>query len=292
VDCFCSEIVATLFLFFVFFAGTLNIVVPDWIEYGLVRPVISKPMAWWFINMAWLSFMSVLLLKYMAYLGTLALGALSVRVSLNRKIDVDKLNAFLKTRAINVTDQTIDADSCRKKLTWDEEDADMWSGDVPTIEIFYDETHAFLLSVYFQIDTKKSSLREKGLLQVFIQMFGNNGIFGDDFDLSKEFPALAAAKSALVLNVLARVRTAFQGMVDDGNSTLMMFRNFDKDGGGGVDPEELREGFEGLNVTFTDEEYKALLGVWMPDYPEVEELAMPAFEAQVNKVLDVSQKWD
>jgi len=30
----------------------------------------------------------------------------------------------------------------------------------------------------------------------------------------------------------------------------------------------------------------------MPDYPEVEELAMPAFEAQVNKVLDVSQKWD
>jgi hypothetical protein len=24
----------------------------------------------------------------------------------------------------------------------------------------------------------------------------------------------------------------------------------------------------------------------------VEELAMPAFEAQVNKVLDVSQKWD
>ena len=175
----------------------MNITVPDWIEYGLVRPVISKPMVWWFINMAWLTLMSVLLLRYMAYLGGLALGALSVRVTMNRKIDINKLNEFLKTRAINVTDQTIDADSCRKKLTWDEEDVDMWGGDTPTIEIFYDETHAFLLSVYFQIDTKKTILREKGLMQVFTKMFGSRGIYGEDFSLEEEFPELAAAAAKL-----------------------------------------------------------------------------------------------
>jgi hypothetical protein len=174
--------------------GTLNIVVPDWIEYGLVRPIISKPMAWWLINMLWLSFMSVLLLKYMAHLGGLALGALSVRIRINRKIDINKLNIFLKTRAINVTDQTIDADSCRKKLTWDEEDSTLWGGDTPTIEIFYDETHAFLLSIYFQIDTKKTALREKGLLQTFTKIFGEYGIYGENFNFAEEFPEVDAAK--------------------------------------------------------------------------------------------------
>ena len=98
---------------------------------------------------------------------------------------------FMKTRTVNVTDETIDNESCRKKISWDEEDADVWGGDTPTVEIFYDDTHAFLLSVYFQIDTKKTVLREKGMMQVFMKMTGEAGIFGEEFDFLKEFPELA-----------------------------------------------------------------------------------------------------
>ncbi len=171
--------------------GTLNIVVPDWIEYGIVRPVISKPMLWWGINMLWLTFMSICLLRYMDYLGGLAMGALSVRITVNRKIDINKLNAFMKTRTVNVTDETIDDDMTQKKISWDEEDAELWGGDTPTVEIFYDDTHAFLLSVYFQIDTKKTVLREKGMMQVFMKMTGEAGVYGKEFDFLKEYPELA-----------------------------------------------------------------------------------------------------
>ncbi len=170
--------------------GTLNIVVPNWIEEGLVRPWISIPMAWWFSNMLWLLLVSIALLNYMKVLGASALGFLSVTVKVNRKIDIDKLNIFLQTRDIDITDETIDLVGCRKKLTWTEQDDDNWGGFSPTIEIFYDDTHAFLLSCAFSIDTKLSVLREKGLMQNFTKMFGQAGIFGEDFDLYKEFPEL------------------------------------------------------------------------------------------------------
>tara|TARA_B100000787_G_C15970853_1_gene197238 strand:+ start:87 stop:551 length:465 start_codon:yes stop_codon:yes gene_type:complete len=126
----------------------------------------------------------------MKVLGASALGFLSVTVKVNRKIDIDKLNIFLQTRDIDITDETIDLVGCRKKLTWTEQDDDNWGGFSPTIEIFYDDTHAFLLSCAFSIDTKLSVLREKGLMQNFTKMFGQAGIFGEDFDLYKEFPEL------------------------------------------------------------------------------------------------------
>ena len=43
-------------------------------------------------------------------------------------------------------------------MTWTEDDDDLWGGNAPTIEIYFDETNQFLLSIYFQIDTKRRNL--------------------------------------------------------------------------------------------------------------------------------------
>ena len=107
---------------------------------------------------------------------------------INRKIDLEKLSTFVSTRSVNVTDTIVDASSRRRKLTWDEDADELWGGASPTIEIFYDCTYGFLLSVYFQIDTKKTNLREKGLMRVFMKLLGDGGCFGDDFDLDEEYP--------------------------------------------------------------------------------------------------------
>ena len=91
------------------------------------------------------------------------------------KVDLEKLTAFIGTRSVNVTDTIIDPSSRRRKLTWDEDSDELWGGDSPTIEIYYDCTYGFLLSVYFQIDTKKSTLREKGLMRVFMKLLQDQG---------------------------------------------------------------------------------------------------------------------
>tara|TARA_B100000780_G_C21007921_1_gene403502 strand:+ start:340 stop:771 length:432 start_codon:yes stop_codon:yes gene_type:complete len=82
--------------------------------------------------------------------------------------------------------------------------------------------------------------------------------------------------------LLARVRPAFQAMIDEGMSNKDMFLKFDEDDGGGVDEDEFREGFIGLGVEFTDKEFGWIIGIWMG---KEEELEFPAFEAVVKKTL-------
>ena len=86
------------------FLGTLNITVPDWVNTWLVDPIISVPMLWFAINMLWLLLVSYLLLKFMHYLGELANGALTLRVKINKKMDVKKFETYLESKVIEVTD--------------------------------------------------------------------------------------------------------------------------------------------------------------------------------------------
>ena len=134
--------------------GTLNIVVPNWVVEGLVVPIISIPFLFWILNMCWLGAMSIALIKFMGYLAAQALGALTLRVRVNRKINVEKLNEFTASRSVDVYDFIQEEGSILKKMTWTEEDDSLWGGSAATIEIYFDETNQFLLSVYFQIDTK------------------------------------------------------------------------------------------------------------------------------------------
>ena len=62
--------------------GTLNIVVPDWVVEGLVKPVISVPFLFWILNMCWLGLISVGLMKLMSSLAAQALAVVEVTIPL------------------------------------------------------------------------------------------------------------------------------------------------------------------------------------------------------------------
>ena len=49
--------------------GTLNIVVPNWVDEYFVAPIISIPFLFWFLNMCWLGFVCFFLMKFMRYLA-------------------------------------------------------------------------------------------------------------------------------------------------------------------------------------------------------------------------------
>eukprot|EP00945_MAST-04E_sp_MAST-4E-sp1_P002910 g2910.t1 len=164
--------------------GTLNIVVPDWVVEGLVKPVISVPFLFWILNMCWLGLISVGLMKLMSSLAAQALGALTLRVRVDRKINVEKLKELMATRKVDIFDSILEESSCLKKMTWTEEDTALWGGASPTIEIFFDETYQFMLSVYFQIDSKKTSFREKELVETFTKLLVDGGVYegGENLD--------------------------------------------------------------------------------------------------------------
>ena len=131
-------------------------------------------------DMAWLGLVSVLLTKLMKYLAAKAAGALTLRVKVNRKINLEHLRAFLTSRSVDVFDRIEDTESRLLKMTWVEVDAELWKGSPPAVELQYDDRFGFLLSVFFQIDTKTTPLRERGLMDVFNKMMADAGVFEKD----------------------------------------------------------------------------------------------------------------
>ena len=160
--------------------GTLNITVPDWVNTWLVDPIISVPMLWFAINMLWLLLVSYLLLKFMHYLGELANGALTLRVKINKKMDVKKFETYLESKVIEVTDAVSEPHGDLKKAAWNEEDKVLWDGEPPKLEVQYNQTYGFLLAVTFSVNKRRTNLDEGGLLSRFMEEMKSHGVIERD----------------------------------------------------------------------------------------------------------------
>ena len=108
--------------------------------------------------MAWLAFISVNLRWLMSSLNAAASGFMTLRIKINKRADIGKLIEYLGKKAIKVSDSNHESETQLKKVAWTEDDAELWQGAAPDIEVLYDERYGFLLSVFFQIDSKKTSL--------------------------------------------------------------------------------------------------------------------------------------
>ena len=98
--------------------GTLNIVVPDWINSSLVDYIIKVPFLWFFLNMIWLALVSRLLIWLMNFLGDMANGEYTLRVKVNLKVDTNRLHAYLDSKTLEVTDSVAESLVEIRKCQW------------------------------------------------------------------------------------------------------------------------------------------------------------------------------
>ena len=113
------------------------------------------------------AFISKLLLVIMNHLNVKhTRGILTVRVELNRRVELPKLQAFLACKNTKVREVSFERDLCMQKTSWKEPDASvaLWGGSCPFIELTYDGRFGFLLHVLFHIDSKKTHFRQRELL--------------------------------------------------------------------------------------------------------------------------------
>lgn len=174
--------------------GSLNITVPDWVNVILVDGIVAHPGLWWILNMAWLLLVSVMLTKLMRYLGQLADGILTMRVKANRRVKIDKLDEFLSTRDVEVSDSVADRVMETRKTSWTETDIERWKGEPPKIEIQLDRTHGFLLLVLFQVNMRRTDASEEDLVDIFYALLLENGVLDVEREIAdaKKFGRMTA----------------------------------------------------------------------------------------------------
>jgi hypothetical protein len=167
--------------------GTLNITVPDWINTVLVEGIISIPFLWFFLNMLWLLFIGKMLLMLMAYLGELANGAVTLRIQFNTKVDLEKLEIFLKSKTIEVTDSVSEPTGDLKKCAFMETDKVLWQGEPPKVEMAWNATYGFLLGVTISVNGRNTKLNDREMVETLKKMFiAANVMTKDAAGLSEE----------------------------------------------------------------------------------------------------------
>ena len=163
--------------------GSLNIQLPNWFVATWLRYLLAWPMSFWLLNMIWLFIVCGGIKKFMGYLAAKATGILSLKMKIDRAAYMGKLEEYLSTKSIKVFDVTSDESNRMRKARWDEDDATVWGGAKPQLEILYDDLNSFLWEVSFVIDAKTSHFREAELLTTFIAIFEEHGIWRPDDQL-------------------------------------------------------------------------------------------------------------
>ncbi|XRA97769.1 WD repeat-containing protein 35 [Pycnococcus provasolii] len=131
------------------------------------RPIYNTPLAYFFLNMIWWGVIGGFIQWLMGYISDISSGVLSLRYKLNTKIDMVGLREYLASKNIEVEDIDSDKRNYIKKYTWDEAADDKWQGTPPKIEMTIDEKYAFILSVFIQVNTKTSKIRQREMNQLF-----------------------------------------------------------------------------------------------------------------------------
>ena len=110
----------------------------------------NSPMLWFFLNLLIAGIFYVVVL-YFAYTQIfIAEGRTTVRILMNRKIVLEKLQDFLRTKVHTFDDRQYDTMNDIVKITYKEKSKADWGDCRPYITLEFDERNEFILSVTIQ----------------------------------------------------------------------------------------------------------------------------------------------
>ena len=139
----------------------------NWINEYFRNTFCVVPLGWWLVNILWLSTFILSLRKLMAYLQFKALGALGIRVVYNRKIDVSRLEAYLRKRRIVTRDAVISGNEEKVSVQFSENKHPRWKGSPPVIQIVFERREGFLLTALVQGNSQQTTLDEEAIAGAF-----------------------------------------------------------------------------------------------------------------------------
>ena len=105
----------------------------------------------------------VFITNKMRTLADNANGALQCRLTVNTKIDLQKLNEFLAQKRLINEDGDCTKHSHTRSVSWQEENVTNWKGKSPLVEIKYDVTNEYLLVVNLDVEQNYGTWSEAAL---------------------------------------------------------------------------------------------------------------------------------
>lgn len=186
--------------------NTWTVTNSSWFSSFYESAIVETPFLWFLFSL--LAWLIVSLAVWQSYRSTnyVKQGLTTIRIKINRKVFLDKLNNFLRTKVHSYEDRQYDESNNVVRITYEDNMKRDWGGSKPTITMEYDELNAYLLAVTIQYNRRRArkalvfnaeELKEKIMEEL-------NGMDVWDFKgEDKSHEDLAADKRASIEKLLA-----------------------------------------------------------------------------------------
>jgi WD repeat-containing protein 35 len=165
-----------------------NIDDAPWMDFGNAL-VFQVPMFWFFFSILFWVVLGLGLIKFMRFLSYQAAGTIALRMRVNARVNLMKLNQYLATKNLGTEDRSFDGINHLLKLTWEETDKKMWGGTVPEMSVEYDEKTSYML--FFTVVYNKREAKRKLALNAYelktkvAKELDEAGIFEDGYSMEE-----------------------------------------------------------------------------------------------------------
>eukprot|EP01038_Epipyxis_sp_PR26KG_P007778 gene7778-10566_t len=178
----------------------------SWFSSFYQTAIVDAPLLWFIISMfVWIV---VCLITWQSYNSRnyINQGVTTIRLKVNRKIFVDRLHQFLRTKVHSAEERQYDDNNDVVKITYVDNVKRDWGGSKPTITLEYDERNQYLYSVTVQYNRRQArkalvfnaeELREKIMFE--LNSMDVWDVKGED----RSVEDLAADKRAAIEKLLA-----------------------------------------------------------------------------------------
>ena len=132
-----------------------------WFESNLESLVVNTGGMWFILNVLLGLFMMLIVAYYNYKLVYASEGLTTVVINVNRKVFLDRVEEFLKSKTLTFEDRAYDAVNDMVKMTYEDQNKDDWGKTKPIITLEYDERNSYLLTITVKYNKRKA---KKGMV--------------------------------------------------------------------------------------------------------------------------------
>ncbi|CAM9308429.1 unnamed protein product [Ectocarpus fasciculatus] len=137
--------------------GDWTVTNSDWFQAFYVAVIQSTPILWFIISLLVWGLVALLVWRVFKKMHFRSQGLTTIRTRFYRKVFQDKLQAWMKFKAISLEERNFDLSNDLVRITYEERHAGDWGGFKPKVVVEYDERNNFLMAIEITYNRREAN---------------------------------------------------------------------------------------------------------------------------------------
>ncbi|CAM9159563.1 unnamed protein product [Pylaiella littoralis] len=137
--------------------GDWSVTNSDWFQGFYAAVIQSTPILWFLVSLLLWALVALLVWRVFKRMHFKSQGLTTIRTRFYRKVFQDKLQAWMKFKAISLEERNFDLSNDLVRITYEERHPGDWGGFKPKVVVEYDERNSFLMAIEITYNRREAN---------------------------------------------------------------------------------------------------------------------------------------